>query len=411
MLKIIKRVLTAFLRRLLYVISFPVALMLVLLSPFIKIRIVGLQSFRIGHYSLTTELMLCALELNNLDQKIKTIFYNMSKPCNIKLYKMWGRVIPIFPFARLAIQVDQCLSWIIRKSYRDDVIKRMYESCATGTIDKNGFLKKIEKPHLFFTEKEIIQARNIMRQLGIADNAQFICLVVRDSAYLNRHYPEKDWSYHNHRDASVASYRKAALYLANKGYYILRMGKYVNQSFDVGHPCVIDYANHPLRSDFMDIYLSANCFFCISTCTGLDCVSQIFRKPVLLTNISPRLGETLMWYPCTLFIPKLLKNIETNQFLTLSETAEICRSLASNNVLMELAKQNLTMVENNEDELLEVVKEMEGYLTNEWHETSEIKLQQMHYWKNYKKNYPISVNDIYIKIGADFLQQNHGLLN
>lgn len=401
----------AIFRRLLYVISMPIALILALISPFFKIRLIGLQSFRIGHYALTTELMLCALDMNQEEKKKRTLFYNMSKPCNLQLYKMWKRVIPIFSFSRLAIQVDQILSIILGEPYRDDKIKKIYESCETGTIDKSGFLKKINKPRLFFTKKEIHRAKNILLQLGISDKSKFICLIVRDSAYLNAHDPKTNWSYHDHRNADVMTYEKAARYLADKGYTVLRMGKYVNQPFNVDHPNIIDYANHPLRSDFMDIYLSAHCEFCISTCTGLDCVSQIFRKPVLLTNISPVFGETLMWYPCTVFIPKFLKNKDTNQILTLSEVAKTCHEFASKNALNEFSKKNLILVENSEDEILAVVIEMEARISGQWHESEHEPLLQTQYWAHYKKHCPVPVDHIYVKIGDNLLETNRFLLN
>ena len=189
------------------------------------------------------------------------------------------------------------------------------------------------------------------------------------------------------------------------------MGKFVNEKFNLSHPKVIDYANHTLRSDFMDIYLQANCTFCISTCTGLDCVSQVFRKPVLLTNISPTFGETLMWFPCTVFIPKELKNKSTNEFLSLSETAKICHSLPSNNVLAEFANLTLELVDNDEDQLLEAVKEMEARVTEKWQETSEQQVLQEQYWTHHKKHRPILVDDVYIKIGATFLSNTNRLLN
>ena len=333
----------------------------------------------------------------------------MSKPCNRQLYKMWKRVIPLFPFPRLAIQVDQLLSFFCGKSYRNDEIKKKYESCDTGTIDKTAFLKKIEKPHLFFTEIEILTARKIMKQMGIDNEKKIICLVVRDSAYLNKQYPKTDWRYHDHRNADILSYKKAALYLANKGYYVLRMGKYVDKQFDVDHPRVIDYANHLLRSDFMDIYLPAHCVFCISTCTGLDCVSQIFRKPVLLTNISPAFGETLMWYPCYLLLPKRIKNIKTDAILTLSKTNQIFASFSSKEILAELAKRDLVLLDNNEDELLEAVIEMEARVNGTWQETDFQKEAQAVYWSVQKKHRPILVDDIYIKISAHFLQSNQML--
>src|SRR3989338_6670447 len=101
-----KKSLFAFIRRSQYLVSIPCAILLVLIRPFFKVRLIGLQAFRIGHYALNTELMLCALDMDDCSKKPPTLFFNMSKPCNKQLYKMWKRTIPIIPFSRLAIQVD-----------------------------------------------------------------------------------------------------------------------------------------------------------------------------------------------------------------------------------------------------------------------------------------------------------------
>lgn len=403
-IKLIKWVLFTIFHKSLYVISVPISLMILLIKPIVRIRLIGLQSYRIGHYSLNTELMLCALDLHIDEKKTKTIFFNMSKPCNTQLYQMWKRVIPIFRFRLLAIQIDRILSVIYGKTYQNE-IKNTYEYCGSGAVDQLGLLEKIKKPHLSFTAKEKESAKIFMAQLGIPSDAKFVCLMIRDAAYLGREYPENDWSYHDHRNADVINYQKVALYLAEKGYYVLRMGKYVEKEFNIAHPKVIDYANHPLRCDFMDIYFSANCEFCISTCTGLDCVSQAFRRPVLLTNISPVFTETLMWYPCTLFIPKILQHKNTHQLLTFSETAKIIHSITKP-ILRELDKCNLEMVENNEEQLLEVVKEMHERITGEWHESDDDQLLQNAYWDNHKKHAPIFVDNRYIKMGSGFLKEN-----
>src|SRR3990167_3603936 len=399
----------AILRRFCYFISFSCAILLILISPFFRVRLIGLQAFRIGHYALNTELMLCAIDLENNNKK-KTFFYNMSKPCNNQLYKMWKRCIPIFPLSILASQVDQLLSLFLGAHYYNDSIKKKYEPCS-GAIDDAGFLKKNKTPHLSFTKTEIKKAKKIMQQLGIPQDAKIVCLIVRDPAYLRQTYPEHDWSYHDHRNADVMTYKKVALYLAQQGYYVLRMGKFTQQEFSVDHPNIIDYATNQARSDFMDVYFCATCQFCISTCTGLDCVSQIFRKTVILTNISPVVGEALMWYPCTLYISKLLKNKNTSTYLTLSETARVCRTL-SKNVIADLSKQNLTIVENTDDELLDAVMELEKRMTAEWVETDSEKLFQMKYWEHYKKHCRVDVGEIYIKIASGFLNKNkHLLLN
>ena len=50
---------------------------------------------------------------------------------------------------------------------------------------------------------------------------------------------------------------------------------------------IIDYANSSMRSDFLDIYLLANCKFCISTDYGLDEICVIFKKPVAYVGVAP----------------------------------------------------------------------------------------------------------------------------
>lgn len=404
----IKLLLNAFFRKTGYLISVPVSLIFILVSPFYRVRLIGLQASRIGHYALNTELMLCEIDSAGEAKKSKIIFYNMATPCNHQLDLMWKRIIPIFPIARLAIQIDVIMSWLEKKKYKIDPIKEKYEPCS-GAIDEKGLLLKHKMPHLCFTQQEKKKASLLLEKMNVQPGKKYVCLIVRDSSYLNSTYPDQNWSYHDHRNANVESYEKAALYLAEQGYVVFRMGKCVNQLFSVSHPNVVDYANSRWRSDFMDIYLCATCFFCISTCTGLDCVSQIFRRPVLMTNISPVFDETLMWYPCELYIPKLIKNVKTNELISLSKRAEICKQ-SPQNFLEDLKNKNMVIVENTEDEILAAVREMERRVKHDWHEAEDERMQQTQYWQHYKKYCPIKVNEIYLKLGSDFLKKNSGIL-
>ena len=37
-------------------------------------------------------------------------------------------------------------------------------------------------------------------------NMPMVCVFARDSEYLNNVYPERDWSYHDFRDANIQNY-------------------------------------------------------------------------------------------------------------------------------------------------------------------------------------------------------------
>ena len=90
--------------------------------------------------------------------------------------------------------------------------------------------------------------------MAMKNNEKFVCLIVRDSAYLPTINNKNKWEYHNFRDSDIDTYEKAALALAEKGYWVFRMGKVVRKPFKADHPNILDYANSNYRSDFLDIW-------------------------------------------------------------------------------------------------------------------------------------------------------------
>lgn len=145
--------------------------------------------------------------------------------------------------------------------------------------------------HLKFTDVELARGRRERLRMGIPDGAKWVCLIVRDNAYL------PDLTYHNHRDTEIDNYVPMALELAHRGYYVVRVGAKVNRLFETGTEShIIDYANSAFRNDFMDIYLGNHCEFCVSSGTGFDAVPVIFRRPVVFVNYVP-LEYLNTWVP------------------------------------------------------------------------------------------------------------------
>ncbi|MCX7121821.1 MAG: TIGR04372 family glycosyltransferase [Gammaproteobacteria bacterium] len=396
-----------------YFVSTPIIFVLSIIYPFYKITLVKLFSDRIGHYALNTELILCALDENPALKKNHYFFYTCSSDvpiCNSQLHKMWQRIILIVPFPVLAWQVDRVMK-VLFKTYKNDPIKLQFEF-AMG--DYLGALKK-GKVHLFFNEQEKIQGEKLQNELGIPAGAKFVCLIVRDSEYMKQHLPGMNWRYQDHRDADIDTYKKATLFLVEKGYYVIRMGKHVKKKFQIENSFVVDYANHSLRSDFMDIYLSSRCDFFITSTTGLDSVPRLFRKPGVLTNaILPAFEPT---YPQIFFIPKKIRKRNDGQILTFSQYFKIYFSTENKSMLNYLKLNELELTDNSEDELLSVVKEMVSYLTGYFTESNDEKIAQKIFWniflRNLKNYDEVSTNGLKvdIKIGNSFLRENLGMLN
>jgi putative glycosyltransferase (TIGR04372 family) len=223
-----------------------------------------------------------------------------------------------------------------------------------------------------------------------------------------------NWSHHFYRNCDIDHCKQAALYLANKGYYVIRMGKTVSKQFDVGHTHVIDYANHVSRSDFADIYLTSRCVFFISTASGLDGVAQAFRKPLLQVNIAPFKHQLQYWYPCELFIIKKVFDKKNQRYVSIKE---VDNTIGYEDDLQGmLDRLNWVVVENSENEILEAVCEM-GELIEEKNHSREsntfhplLKTQltlSMIDGRDFLRSHP---EKFYAKMATQFWNENQTLL-
>lgn len=402
-------------------ITIPLSVSVILLSPWIYIRFIKLASNRIGHHSFDTELLLSILDLEiKAHKRTKNFFYlEPGQPiCNTQLHKMWKRVIFILPFPYIIAEIDRYLSrW--KKNYKNDPLKHYLAS--HDVCDQWDILGKIKETRLSFTSAEDEKAKILLKKLGIPPGAQYICLLARDSAYLDKYMPNNNWSYHNHRDVNIDDYQQAALFLAEKGYFVIRIGKYVKTAFNVNHPRVIDYASHPLRSDFLDIYLSANCFFFISTSTGIDGVAKIFRRPLLVTNY-PLSEPDIFTHGRTLFIPKKVLNLNNNQLLSFNEICQIFSDAARNKLVIQvLQDKKIRFIDNTPTEITEAVAEMLARLTKDYQPTEEDTLLQNLFWENFpwvlsnrlpEIKWPIfTEKGIKFEIAPGYLRKNKYLLD
>jgi len=378
----VKRKLT---RLLMGPVAIPLASLILAISPWIRIRLILLFSNRIGHYPYNTELLLCVRDAIPEEKNCKTLFYTIpgASICNSQLHRMWKRTITILPFSYLTAEVDRYLIlWSNR--YRADSIKRFFIPKGYSW-DAWNLLGKTTGPHIRFTVHEEKMGLELLKSLGIPENARFICLLGRDARYLSVYMPEHDLSYTNYRNVDIDNYQPAAQYLAENGYYVIRMGRHVEKKFTVQHPNVIDYADSPFCSDFGDIYLSAKCFFFISVSCGLDAVAQIFRRPILQTNV-PLVDPDFHpeWH---LMITKKMLELSTGKYLTPKEIAAAFPWLNSNGArsILTIAKdKGLSLVENTPEEITEVVKEMVERLNGAWKSTIEDEHLQRHFWQSFK---------------------------
>ena len=258
--------------------------------------------------------------------------------------------------------------------------------------------------HISFTDQEEESGADQLRKLGIPEGAKFVCIIVRDSAYL------EELSYHSYRDGNIQQYVLACEYLANRGYYVIRMGAKVKEPIDSTHSKIIDYATSGSRSEFMDIYLGAKCSFCISTSTGFDAIPGIFRKPIAFVTVP--FSYIFTFSNKYISITKHHISKDNGRELSFSEICSMNLDVSMSS--SDYQKKNIELVENSPEEIRDLVVEMVDRLDGVWVDSpDDIKNRKL--FQSIFSNCQLSNGenlhgkfDSYI--GALFLRQNSHLL-
>lgn len=363
----------------------PIALLCVLVLRLLKgrVRIGVLWTQRIGHLAGNVEIYLCERDAG-IRPKSFDIWCAPGNPCSKQLLKMWSRVLHIdrTGFAQMVLKLNRLFDGHQRTEIPSGNIDR----------DVNNLLEKYP-PRLSFTPEEEKQGQAGLERMGIPKGAKWVCLIVRDNAYLPQ------LTYHSYRDSDIDTYIAAVLALAERGYYVLRMGAKVAVPLRVKHPRVIDFSAK--YDDFMSIYLGAHCAFCVSNGCGFDAIPVIFRRPICYVNYVPI--EYLQTYnPGSLAIWK--HHMKDGKRMTLSEIYES----GAGQFLQtgEYRDAGITLVDNTPEEIKTVVEEMVDdveygmiYSTDENED----------FWQSFPRSITTHTNtplhgEIRMRIGREFLK-------
>ena len=386
----------------------PAVILIRLIKPFIHIRwIKNSRSDRIGIFFSGIEHYLSLRDFNSEKNK-KTIdlFYFNFISNEYLLEKLNEKIIILNPILiRLLVQADKIVQLFIGKNNTHEIDNEI------SSKDLKGFVHKYA-PHIEFTQHENEKGKNLMKNLGIQRDEKYLCLLVRDSAYLNEYFPGYDWSYHSYRDSNIKNYSSGIKYLLDQGYWIIRMGKVTNQKLDISHERLIDYSVSEYKSDFFDIWLMANCYFCISTGTGLDEVARVFKIPTLYINY----WSILDWasFHQSVTFPKYIKYKDSKKLLSFSEYLDFSFIRTE-----EYEKKNIEILELSSKEIKDAMMEMHEIVNNKWILNSENLEMQKKFQSIIQKHlnmredlkkvhgfiHPNSV------IGSKFLERNKYLLD
>jgi len=340
----------------------PVALLILvffhLARPFIIIQIYKVHDWRFGHLVADSQVVYQeTAEWNRNNKRKKIVIYYFGSPksandyftskiknCEYHLHKRFGFVVYFFCsfFNYLILTTDG------------------------NSRDPKGLLIN-NAPQIKFDFGEVEVGEEFLKKIGLDLNSKFVCLHVRDGAFLSELQEGSKYAKHSTRNSDIDSYVAAAEWLANSGYSVFRMGASVDKKFNSNHPKVFDYATNGMRTEFLDIFLGAHCSFAIVTSSGWSTVPRIFRRPTFFVNAVPFLALNQI-STLTLLYPKLIVSATTNQLLSIKEI--VTNGLLEESNRYQFERLGLKFVDLTSEDLLQAVTEMKSrvegnFLVNE----------------------------------------------
>ena len=382
------------------IMAIPIVLIIRSIQPMIWVRFGYFWVNRIGHFVFDVEYYLSEKKLGLHQNNTYDIFFYDGKPANNFFDKLVRRHLKIVSWSKPLYLTNRLIPGGSR--YTVLPANRFCESRDTKTL----LFNKTETQLSFSTEENLL-GQEFLKNIGITRNEKYIYLIVRDSKYLSVHEPNTNYEDHNYRDSDIDTYKKAILALAEKGYWIFRMGKIVEKPLHINHERVIDYANSPYRSDFLDIWLGAHCFFSISTGLGLDAVPVIYRKPIVFVNAMPLGHINTTYNPNTIWLPKRVVWSDTKQQLTLKE--QIQTGIIGFVLTHEYKDTGVELIDNSPDDIMRSVFELEEKLSGKWESQSQDEELYNKFWEILQTwtLFPKFHGKMQSKMPVWFLRKNH----
>jgi putative glycosyltransferase (TIGR04372 family) len=256
------------------------------------------------------------------------------------------------------------------------------------------------KSKLEFSKVDENFGKKQLIDLGIPENTKYVCFFARDDKYLNSIQSHRDWSYHNYRDADIEKQIPAMEELTKQGFYAVRVGSVVKKSLKCSNEKIIDYSLSNLRSEFLDLYLLANCEFFVGDTSGIRWIPILFRKPCVVINLVGRGDAVNITRSVDILLFKKIYNKKTNRFLSLIDLQkmDISYSLSSH-----YSDFNLELIENSPEEILDAILEMGNRISGNCKYTlEEIRLQN-----KFKSKLLEGYETDYVgRLGRNYLSQN-----
>ena len=386
-------------------------IVIIILKPFKKIYIAPIQTSRIGHFVLDTEIMLARIRTDEINAKKRylVVWVADATVSNKYVYTIWKRIIHIVPNTIFSSSILQTAIYLEKLTK----IKLTYRFVGWDGYLTYEHLLLDQQSFFYIPKTDEQECIRTLELNGIDVNKKWVCILARDSEYLNRVMPDLTWDFNSYRNSNINTYKEAAEYLSDKNILVFRMGTHVSQPFESSESeLIIDYANSEWRTEKLDVFLAANCLFFISSSTGLDSIAFAARKPVLTVNYAQPL-TVLRYQKNHIFILKKFFHKKNNKFLSLNEFYKLGVTdgftIDNPNHLrtQDFERLGIDVIDNSPTEIKDATAEMYAFLSDKTDDAKELSTTQQLFWQKYPDlPGPAKSETALSRIGEKFIHQN-----
>jgi dTDP-4-dehydrorhamnose reductase len=327
----------------------PLALLMRLIRPLLLVRVGYVLRHKIGHCPMEAEAYLLEQAAGMQPRRALDLFYFD--------YGTDGQSANLFAehLVRRHLFIRGWVEWLAAANSMLPGADRhwitLYFRDRQQFADTEQLLSRFP-PQITLNAAERALGRALLARMGVPEDGRFICFHVRSAGYWGtRKQGIKDDS--DFRNSSIVHAESAMLAAAERGYYVIRLGAAAAEPLSIRHPRIIDYAREH-RSEFMDVYLAAECHLMVSTASGLDTIAYFSRRPIVFVNLSSW-GWEYVGLPQP-FLCIFKKFWRAGQLMTFAQMLEM--GAEEFTVSGQFAEAGITLEENAPDEIQAAVEEM-----------------------------------------------------
>lgn len=392
--------------------SFLAFLIILIISPLCKFRLAKIDFGRIGetypidwyisekenNIKTSFDIFFVINSTNNLNKTLYDLFKKkVYLTQSYYFYNIIFNLINLFKLSQLLIPVHG-----INYSYHEIKNKNFYENSKKIDIRIKSILKN-KQSNLFFSKYQINLGNKFIKKIN-KENLSIICISGRDSGYLNKFIPQRDWSYHDYRNMNFDNYEKTIEYLIQQKFFVIKMGNFVEDNFIFHNKNYFDYSRSNLNSDFLDIFIPSISYLNICADSGISSIPEYFRRPIVYVN-KCYVHLIHKWCLNGLFIYKKFYSKKLKRYLRFNEIIKL--DFGGNHNVDFFDKNSIILEENTPDEILLSVKEMVMRIERKWVEKDlEIRLKS-DFWNSFGYEQLKSKN---FNIAADYIFNNRNLI-